>query len=356
MSMAKIRLDNIEYQVSDGMTILEAASAAGITIPTLCHNRELPHYSSCMVCMVKDNKRNSFVPSCSMVISDGMDIDASGDEVMTMRRKAVEMLFSEHRAECEAPCHIVCPSGYNIPQMNRMLSANDYDGAYDLVLSEISSDGIRCSNCSGYCENACRRKKIDDPVSIKNIRLFIFHDLIRQNRIAINTSDKKLSAERRKVFSSRTGKIESSELREWLKECTGSGIRFREIENRENASEEAGNCMHCNCRAAGDCRLRELGSSLGIKDPASKIINAPVQKKINSSTGLIFENAKCIKCGICVRICEDSNDEPALCFINRGFVSIISEPLTVNFNDILKNKASKVVDICPTGALSFIDK
>ena len=83
-----------------------------------------------------------------------------------------------------------------------------------------------------------------------------------------------------------------------------------------------------------------------------KLVNSPIQKKININTGLIFENAKCIKCGLCVRLCEDSTDEPALCFINRGFVSIISEPLTEDFNDILKTKSKEVVDICPTGALS----
>ena len=70
------------------------------------------------------------------------------------------------------------------------------------------------------------------------------------------------------------------------------------------------------------------------------------------NTGLVFENAKCIKCGLCVRLCEDSGEEPALCFINRGFVSIISEPLTEDFNNILKTKSQEVIDICPTGALS----
>jgi NADH dehydrogenase/NADH:ubiquinone oxidoreductase subunit G len=52
-------------------------------------------------------------------------------------------------------------------------------------------------------------------------------------------------------------------------------------------------------------------------------------------------------------LCEDSKEEPALCFINRGFVSIISEPLTEDFNDILKTKSQEVIDICPTGALSL---
>ena len=110
--------------------------------------------------------------------------------------------------------------------------------------------------------------------------------------------------------------------------------------------------MHCDCRASDDCSLRNVAVSLEIKDPSGKVINAPVAKKINRKTGLIFENAKCIKCGLCVRICEDTKEEPALCFINRGFVSIISEPLTEGFDDILQTKADLCVDVCPTGALS----
>jgi NADH dehydrogenase/NADH:ubiquinone oxidoreductase subunit G len=110
--------------------------------------------------------------------------------------------------------------------------------------------------------------------------------------------------------------------------------------------------MHCDCRAIDDCKLRELATQFSIKDSGDrKIVNAPIEKKINHNTGLIFENAKCIKCGLCVRICEDSGDEPALCFINRGFVSIISEPLTHEFGDLLKTQTDKVVNICPTGAL-----
>jgi len=95
-----------------------------------------------------------------------------------------------------------------------------------------------------------------------------------------------------------------------------------------------------------------VADEFSIKDPRGKIVNSPIEKKININTGLVFENAKCIKCGLCVRLCEDSKDEPALCFINRGFVSIISEPLTEDFNNILKSKTKEVIDICPTGALS----
>ena len=59
--------------------------------------------------------------------------------------------------------------------------------------------------------------------------------------------------------------------------------------------------MHCDCRAADNCRFRDLAEEFSIKDPRGKLVNSPIEKKINHNTGLIFENAKCIKCGLCVR-------------------------------------------------------
>ena len=58
--------------------------------------------------------------------------------------------------------------------------------------------------------------------------------------------------------------------------------------------------------------------------------------------------------GLCVRLIEDTKEELSLCFINRGFVSIISEPLTVGFDKILTTHYNEVIEICPTGALSRI--
>jgi predicted molibdopterin-dependent oxidoreductase YjgC len=360
--MIRIKIDNIKVEVEEGQTILNAAKKAGIRIPTLCHKEGIEHFSSCMVCIVKNILTDSYIPSCSALVQEGMEIDTSGKEVMALRRKAVELLLSEHRAECEAPCRIVCPAGYNIPLMNRLLQSGRIEDAIELARTEVTTPEIHCTDCPGYCENACRRKKIDEPVSIRNIMLFVSRSINKDNIIyksynkdnkdAVEQGKEKIINPIRKKFSSRTGRLEDAELREWLKECTGNGIRYREITNFKSAGLEAENCMHCDCRAAGDCRLRDIAVELGIKDPSGKLVNAPVAKKINYKTGLIFENAKCIKCGLCVRVCDDSSDEPALCFINRGFVSIVSEPLTEGFEDILNTKADMCVEVCPTGALS----
>jgi ferredoxin len=360
--MIKLKIDNTEYEAPEGSTVLDVATEAGLSIPTMCHKKGMPHYSSCMVCMVRDKRTGNYVPSCTALAQEGMDIDISGEDVISLRQGAIELLLSEHRAECEAPCKVVCPAGYNIPLFNRLLSAKDFEGALQLTLYEVKSSEIACTVCPGYCENACRRKKVDTPVSIRNMKMFISQQIrlekTEQETVEELTEDvlsvtgDKLKKKAR-PFSSKIGKLESTELQEWLKECPAEITRFREISGLEAASSESQSCMHCDCRAADNCRLRDLAVAFSIKDPRGKVVNSPIVKKINHNTGLVFENAKCIKCGLCVRLCEDTNDEPALCFIHRGFVSIISEPLTEEFDNILKTKTIEVVEICPTGALSI---
>jgi predicted molibdopterin-dependent oxidoreductase YjgC len=345
--MISIKINNNQTDAYEGETILETARRAGYYIPTLCHSNGIAHYTSCMVCMVKENRSGNFLPSCSAIVSENMEIDIESDAVLDLRKKAVELLLSEHRADCEAPCRIVCPASYDIPLMNRLLSGGDLENARKLSHKQLNTTDIWCFHCPGYCENACRRKKIDIPVSIKNLQIFV------SGASGPVEKDPLKPQKGKKRFMSLAGKIEGSELSEWLKETGRDKSRHREIALISDAGEEAASCMHCDCRAAEDCRLRDLGKEMDIRDPRGKIVNTAATKKINLQTNLIFENAKCIKCGLCVRICEDKEDEPALCFINRGFVSIISEPLTVDFSEILKKRTADCINICPTGALSW---
>ena len=88
----------------------------------------------------------------------------------------------------------------------------------------------------------------------------------------------KLSRSSRR-FNSLIGRMEPSEQAEWLKECSGNTERFREISVSGQASAEAGSCMHCDCRAAADCRLRDLADEFSIKNPRGKLVNCPDCKK-----------------------------------------------------------------------------
>ncbi len=506
--MIKLKIDNKILEVDEGIRLIDAARLNGINIPSLCYRDDLPHYTSCSVCLVKNKETNKFLHSCSVHVEEGMIIDASSEEVLDLRKDAISMLLSEHRAECEAPCKVVCPVDLNIPLMNRYIQKGDIKAATELAFNEMGMPETLCFLCPKYCENACRRKMIDQTISIVNIKRFssenydikksisgitktsaakriaiigagisgliasfflakeghkciIFEKTNQAGGEILNKLDEKsknifeqelnkvlslgveiednsyidedqlsnsLSKEfdsiliscsgfdtlqntaaaeshilhegdsllfngkpifkiggaakenkqiirdiaqakkaalainfflkggklnpAKKQFNSVIGKIEEHEKKTWLKESPKKTQRFNQPISLEENIKEAENCMHCDCRAQNNCALRIISEEYNLSNPKIKMYGHAIEKKINFESGLIFENAKCIKCGLCVRVLRNETNFPSLGFQGRGFMSIISEPLTHKFNEILIDKVDILVDVCPTGALS----
>lgn len=354
--MIKLQIDNREIEVSQGTFLIEAARENGIDIPSLCYDKDLPHYTSCMLCMVKNAKTGQFIPSCSVVAEQGMIIEASGKDVIDLRSKAISLLLTEHRAECEAPCKLVCPSGLNIPLMHRYVMKGDMESARKLVYMEMDNPETSCETCPKYCEKACRRKMIDKPIAISNIIKYLTGSLEQFEKVAFiihepGDQEKAISRDKKR-FNSTIGRINESEKKEWIKECPDNTQRFNDPSSIEECIFEAENCMHCDCRAMENCSLRHFAEEFSVKNPKRLRNGPPIEKKININNGLIFENTKCIKCGLCVRVSVDNIDEPSLCFTGRGFMSLISEPIMNTFNSILDGGIAKAIDICPTGALA----
>ena len=105
--MLHVNIDGKVYEVAEGSTILEAAEAAHIRIPTLCYLEKCGPLNSCLVCMVKINGK--VVPSCGTIAEPGMVVESETEEVHESRRTALELLFSDHVGDCLSPCHRLCP-------------------------------------------------------------------------------------------------------------------------------------------------------------------------------------------------------------------------------------------------------
>ena len=99
MTQVNIRLNGKQIQADAGQTILDVATAQGISIPTLCHDKRLKPFGSCRVCLVKGEEARNFVPSCSTLVAEGMMIDTEGEDVVTARRLA---LYRRTRKEMPA--------------------------------------------------------------------------------------------------------------------------------------------------------------------------------------------------------------------------------------------------------------
>lgn len=170
--MVKLTIDNQNVEVAVGTTVLQAAAALGIEIPSMCFREGHSCHPSCMVCMVKDADRGNFFPSCAMPVSNGMNITATSQEVADLRREALELLLSDHVGDCEAPCTLTCPAGMDIPLMNRLIAAGKIQEALQVVHAEIALPLILGYICPAPCEKACRRKSIDGAVSICLLKRF----------------------------------------------------------------------------------------------------------------------------------------------------------------------------------------
>ena len=164
--MIKLKIDNIAYTTQEGTPVIEAARAAGKDIPSMCFREGKEHITSCMVCLVKDSKTGRLFPSCSVKATEGMEIITLDDEIHEARKTALELLLSEHVGDCEAPCQITCPAHMNIPLMNRLLAAGNFEEALKVVKRDIALPAVFGRICPAPCEGACHRKTLDEAVSI----------------------------------------------------------------------------------------------------------------------------------------------------------------------------------------------
>ncbi len=93
-----IIIDGVEIQAEEGRTVLQAAEDAGIYIPRLCFLQGLAPGGHCRVCTVKINGRPA--SSCTYPVSEGLVIENNTEEMTTLRRNVVEMLFAEGNHIC----------------------------------------------------------------------------------------------------------------------------------------------------------------------------------------------------------------------------------------------------------------
>jgi len=171
--MIKLTIDNRTVEVPSGTSVWQATQSIGIEIPTMCFLEGTEHFTSCMICLVKDAKNGRFFASCSTPVFEGQEIITSDEETIESRKAALELLLSEHVGDCEAPCQLVCPAHMNIPLMNRLIAKGDFAKALEVVKRDIALPSILGRICPAPCEAGCRRKQVDEAVSICLLKRFV---------------------------------------------------------------------------------------------------------------------------------------------------------------------------------------
>ena len=95
MEQVTMEIDGKSVQAAQGSTLLQAAKAAGIKIPTLCHNDGLEPYGACRMCMVEIQKRGKsrMVASCLYPAEEGLTVQTNSEKVRKVRKMIIELLW-----------------------------------------------------------------------------------------------------------------------------------------------------------------------------------------------------------------------------------------------------------------------
>ena len=102
MADINVKINGIAVSVPKGSTILEAAHAAGVEIPTLCYMKEINEIGACRICMVEANEGRGFrlVAACVYPVTEGMEVLTNSKKVLDSRKKTVELILSTHDKKC----------------------------------------------------------------------------------------------------------------------------------------------------------------------------------------------------------------------------------------------------------------
>ncbi len=154
---------------------------------------------------------------------------------------------------------------------------------------------------------------------------------------------------------SRMGALQEGELSVFLEgaSCVARMEVGAEGFSADEAKQEGARCLHCDCRKADTCKLRQYADLYQARQSRYKPVERRIFEQVRSHRSVIYEPGKCIKCGLCVRITENAGEKLGLTFLGRGFDVRVGVPFNESLEEALEKVAEQCVRTCPTGSLAF---
>jgi NADH dehydrogenase/NADH:ubiquinone oxidoreductase subunit G len=144
MSEILLQIDGKEIPASEGMTVLEAAQNAGISIPTLCHHENLEPFGGCRICIVEVevNGWTKRVVSCIYPVAENLVVRTRSEKIDKIRKMILELLLAH------AP---------DSPELQDL--AQEYGADKDRFGKEASFC-IHCGLCVRYCDEIKKKNAV----------------------------------------------------------------------------------------------------------------------------------------------------------------------------------------------------
>lgn len=160
--MTSITLNGTRCEVTPGQTLLEAARAQGVDIPTLCWYPKLPNVASCRMCLVSVQGAPKLQPACATPATEGMVIETESADAVANRRGVLSLLLERYPADHLANGGRASPRNefeayvvrYDVPVRPRELTLRHGDERPgDVMIQHDMSRCILCTRCVRACED-----------------------------------------------------------------------------------------------------------------------------------------------------------------------------------------------------------
>ena len=166
-----ITINGKNITAEPGMTILQAARANGIHIPTLCEHPALENVGACRVCLVEVENSPKLLTSCTTPVASGMVIHTHSPRVLKARRAVVELILVRHPLDCfscssNGQCELQ-DVAYELGIENSSF-ADEGDTCRDYPLEDANPFYVRdlnkcilCGRCIRTCDSLAQYHAID---------------------------------------------------------------------------------------------------------------------------------------------------------------------------------------------------
>ncbi|MEI8204698.1 MAG: NADH-dependent [FeFe] hydrogenase, group A6 [Bacteroidota bacterium] len=158
--LVNLKINNIPVSVEEGTTILDAAKQLNFKIPTLCNHPDLSIAGNCRVCVVEVKGQRLLAASCATPVSEGMEISTNSEKVRSSRKHVIELLLSEHNADCtkcykNGNCELQELSNeYRVGDHLFLDLVKPKNKIVDISSPSIAKDDSKCIRCQ-RCVRTC---------------------------------------------------------------------------------------------------------------------------------------------------------------------------------------------------------
>jgi bidirectional [NiFe] hydrogenase diaphorase subunit len=158
-NIVKLKVDGVEVECVEGSTILAAAKASGIAIPTLCDLEGLTPYGGCRLCLVEVSGTTKLFPACTTPAATGMEVTTKSPKLYEYRKMVLQTLLAERThicSVCVANDHCELQAQANMHGVDHVMFERDWDhqeidSTHDFLVIDRNRC-ILCTRCIRVCD------------------------------------------------------------------------------------------------------------------------------------------------------------------------------------------------------------